>query len=116
LLFRIQSFQFGSYLKKGNWFTSLDSGLSLIAFPSTIANALSNQMPVEWDNELQLWMIDCDQAQSLDDLVFGANGTEIRVPATGYIVDVRLLRVLDVLKVCKKFLDPGPKQQMRRCF
>jgi hypothetical protein len=91
LLFRVQSFKFGSYQKKGNWLAVLDSGLSLIALPASIVGSMSRHLPVAWDESLQLWTIDCDEAKTQEDWVFGIGDNEIRLEASMYIIDVGFL-------------------------
>jgi hypothetical protein len=91
LSFSVESFKFGKYEKKGKWSGTLDSGLSVLVFPEPLFNVLDQMIPIEWDDKLALFTVDCDQADVLGDLVFTMSGNEFRLTSKHYIIDVSLI-------------------------
>lgn len=66
----------------------LDTGTSLIALPSTIAELLNKEIGAKkgWNGQ---YTVECDKRSALPDLTFSLSGHNFTLPATDYILEVQ---------------------------
>jgi hypothetical protein len=57
-------------------------------FPPIIAINLIQNLRAYWDEGAQLYMIDCESAETLGDWVFTIGGNDYVLGAQDYIIDV----------------------------
>jgi len=85
----LDSFSFGKEtLELENTGAAIDTGTSLIALPSDIAELLNKEIGAKksWNGA---YTVDCDKVASLPDITFTFSGYNFSLPATDYILNTQ---------------------------
>lgn len=67
-----------------------DTGTSWIGAPSSVVDAVAQQIGAQFDSYNQLYTVPCSTMKTKPDLVFTIDGVKYNIPSVEYILDIKL--------------------------